>query len=99
MNRFGYYEPTSVQKAVGVIPDHKDARYLAGGQSLIAAMKLGLATPSDLIDVNHIPELRGIRVEGNGAAITIGAATRHAEVSDSVEVGARIAALAALAGS
>jgi len=97
MNRFGYYDPTSVQKAVGVVPDHTDARYLAGGQSLIAAMKLGLAAPSDLIDLNQIPELRGIRLEGGGAAITIGAMTRHSEVADSVEVGARIAALASLA--
>ena len=97
MNRFGYYDPTSVQKAVGVVPDKPDARYVAGGQSLLAAMKLGLAAPSDLIDLNQIPELRGIRLEGGGTSINIGAMTRHSEVADSVEIGARIAALAALA--
>jgi carbon-monoxide dehydrogenase medium subunit len=64
---------------------------------LIAAMKLGLAAPSDLIDLNQIPELRGIRLESGGAAISIGAMTRHSEVAESVEVGARIAALASLA--
>jgi len=97
MNPFGYYDPTSVTKAAGVAADKPDARYLAGGQSLLAAMKLGLAAPSDLIDLGQIPELRGIRVEGGGASINIGALTRHADVADSVEVGARIPALAALA--
>ena len=97
MNRFGYYDPTSVLKAVGIAADKRDAKYLAGGQSLIATMKLGLSEPSDLIDLAQIPDLRGIRVDGNGAAIVIGAMTRHAEVAASLEIGARIPALAALA--
>ena len=97
MNRFGYYDPTSVQKAAGIAADKREAKYLAGGQSLLAAMKLGLAEPSDLIDLAQIPDLRGIRVEGDGTAITIGAMTRHAEVASSLEVGARIPALATLA--
>jgi aerobic carbon-monoxide dehydrogenase medium subunit len=98
MQAFGYYDPTSVTKAAGITADKSEARYLAGGQSLLAAMRLRLAAPSDLIDLAHIPELRGIRVERDGAAITIGAMTRHAEVAASLEVGARIPALAALAG-
>ena len=98
MNKFGYYDPTSVQKAVGVASDKPEAKYLAGGQTLLATMKLRLASPSDLIDLGRIPDLRGIRVEGNGAAIVIGAMTRHAEVADSAEVAGRIPALAALAG-
>jgi len=97
MNTFGYYDPTSVQKAVGIASDKRDAMYLAGGQSLLATMKLGLAEPSDLIDLAQIPDLRGIRVEGDGKAITIGAMTRHAEVAASHEVGARIPAIANLA--
>jgi carbon-monoxide dehydrogenase medium subunit len=97
MNRFGYYDPTSVQKAVGIAADKRDAMYLAGGQSLIATMKLGLAEPSDLIDLAQIPDLVGIRVEGNGAAITVGAMTRHAEVAASADVAARIPALVSLA--
>lgn len=98
MQAFGYYDPTSVAKATGTAADKSDARYLAGGQSLLAAMKLRLAAPSDLIDLGHIPDLRGIKVEGNGTALTIGAMTRHAEVAASLEVGARIPALASLAG-
>jgi carbon-monoxide dehydrogenase medium subunit len=99
MQTFGYYDPTSVSKAVGIIDDKPDARYLAGGQTLLATMKLRLASPSDLVDLSHIPELKGIRVEQNGAAITIGAMTRHADVAGSLEVGARLRALAELAGA
>jgi carbon-monoxide dehydrogenase medium subunit len=99
MQTFGYYDPTSVSKAVGIIDDKPDARFLAGGQSLLATMKLRLASPSDLVDLGHIPELKGIRVEQNGGAITIGAMTRHADVAGSLEVGARLRALAELAGA
>jgi carbon-monoxide dehydrogenase medium subunit len=62
-------------------------------------MRLGLSAPPELIDLSRVAELRGVKVEGNGAAITIGAMTPHAEVADSMEIGARIPALAALAGS
>ena len=99
MQTFGYYDPTSVSKAVGIISDKPEARFLAGGQSLLATMKLRLASPSDLVDLGHIPELKGIRVESNALSITIGAMTRHAEVAGSPEVGARIRALAELAGT
>ena len=97
MQRFGYYDPTSVQKAVGIVADKPEAKFLAGGQSLIATMKLGLSAPTDLVDLAQIPELRGIKVEGGGGAIAIGAMARHAEVAASLEVGARIRALADLA--
>jgi carbon-monoxide dehydrogenase medium subunit len=97
MQPFGYYDPTSVSKAVGIVADKPEAKFLAGGQSLLATMKLRLAAPSDLIDLAQIPELRGIRLEGGGGAITVGAMARHADVAASVEIGARIPALAALA--
>jgi aerobic carbon-monoxide dehydrogenase medium subunit len=96
MQPFGYYDPTSVSKAAGIISDKPEAKYLAGGQTLLATMKLRLAAPTDLVDLAQIPELRGIRVEGG--AIVIGAMARHAEVANSAEIGARIPALAALAG-
>jgi aerobic carbon-monoxide dehydrogenase medium subunit len=99
MQAFGYQDPTSVAKAAASATRNPEARYLAGGQSLLAAMKLGLATPPELVDLNHVAELRGIKVDGNGAAITIAAMTRHAEVAGSLDVGARIPALAALAGA
>jgi len=99
MNRFGYYDPTSVQKAVGITKDKPDAKFVAGGQSLIAAMKLGLSAPSDLVDLRQIGDLKGVKVEGGGASITIGAMTRHADVASHIEVGARLKALAELAGA
>ncbi len=68
---------------------------LAGGQSLIGAMKLRLAQPGTLVDLSGIAELAGIKNEGD--AIVIGAMTRHAEVAASSVVKAAIPALAALA--
>lgn len=96
MQSFGYHDPATVARATGTAKEKSDGKYLAGGQSLLATMKLGLATPTDLIDLAHVPDLRGIKADGN--AVTVGAMARHAEVATSLEVGSRIAALAALAG-
>jgi len=96
MQTFTYQRPSSTADALKA-GAKTDAKYLAGGQSLLATMKLRLSTPSDLVDLSGIAELRGIKVEGN--AITIGAMTRHAEVTQSADVKAKIPALAALAGT
>ena len=96
MYAFNYQNPKSVADAAAALTKGCDAKLLAGGQSLIAAMKLRLAAPTDLIDLGGIPELAGIKVEGS--AITIGAMTRHAEVARSKDVQAKIPALARLAG-
>jgi carbon-monoxide dehydrogenase medium subunit len=68
---------------------------LAGGQSLVAAMKLRLSQPGTLVDLSGIAELKGIRREGEH--VVIGAMTRHEEVATSKEVRAAIPALAAVA--
>ena len=94
METFVYEKPASLQQATAA--KRGDAKYLAGGQSLLAAMKLGLAAPEALVDLAGVADLRGIKVEGN--AVTIGAMTRHADVASSADVKARIPALAALAG-
>jgi carbon-monoxide dehydrogenase medium subunit len=73
-----------------------EGRYLAGGQSLVQAMKLRLSSPTDLIDLGTIRELAGIKLSGN--AVEIGAMTRHAEVAGSSEVKKAIPSLAAMAG-
>ena len=78
------------------ISKNADARLLAGGQSLIAAMKLRLSKPSDLVDIGTIKDLSGIKADGK--AVTLGAMTRHAEVAASAAVKKAIPALAALAG-
>ena len=71
------------------------ARPLAGGQTLLASMKLRLADPGQLVDLGGIADLAGIKKEGD--AITIGAMTRHLAVANSPEVQAAIPALADLA--
>ncbi len=96
MHAFHYQKPKSVAEAAAALSKGGDARLLAGGQSLVAAMKLRLASPSDLVDLGGIKELTGIKVEGSN--ITIGAMTRHAEVARSKEVREKIPALASLAG-
>ena len=70
-------------------------KVLAGGQSLVGAMKLRLAQPGTLVDLSGIAELKGIRKEGD--ALVIGAMTRHAEVASSPAVKSAIPVLAALA--
>ncbi|NNU43701.1 FAD binding domain-containing protein [Ramlibacter montanisoli] len=71
-------------------------KVLAGGQTLLASMKLRLANPEKLVDLGGIAELSGIRREGN--ALVIGAMTRHADVAASKDVQSAIPALAELAG-
>ena len=96
MYSFNYQKAKSVAGAAAVLGQHADAKILAGGQSLIAAMKLRLANPSDIVDIGLLHDLAGIKVEGN--TVTIGAMTRHAQVAASAEVKKAIPALASLAG-
>lgn len=77
-----YARATSVDQALQLLAQHgEDARVIAGGHSLIPMMRLRIAAPTTLIDLNDVAELKGIRVEGN--EIVIGAMVRHAEVLDS----------------
>jgi carbon-monoxide dehydrogenase medium subunit len=79
--KFDYYRASSVAEAVALLQEHGDAKILAGGHSLIPAMKLRLATPAALIDIGTIGDLRGIgMVDG---AVRIGAMTTYAEVARS----------------
>ena len=69
---------------------------VTSSSEVIAAMKLRLANPSDLVDLGTVKDLSGIKIEGGN--VVIGAMTRHAEVAASAEVKKAIPALAALAG-
>jgi carbon-monoxide dehydrogenase medium subunit len=93
-----YQRPQSLADAVAALAASPDAKAVAGGQSLVAAMKLRFANPSDLIDLAAIAELSGIRFDSAAGTVTIGAMTRHAEVAASVELTKVIPALASLAG-
>jgi carbon-monoxide dehydrogenase medium subunit len=96
MYSFNYQKTKSVADAAAALGKNADAKLLAGGQSLIAAMKLRLSQPAQLLDLGDVAELKGIKVDGG--AVTIGAMTRHAEVASSADVKKAIPALAALAG-
>lgn len=96
MNNFDFHRPATVADAVRMIAGAPDGKLLGGGQSLLASMKLGLAAPSDLIDLSRIEELGGIRIDGGN--LRIGAMTSHAAVAASAEVQRAIPALAQLAG-
>ncbi|WP_247233505.1 xanthine dehydrogenase family protein subunit M [Telluribacter sp. SYSU D00476] len=76
---FDYTRPESVEEALDLLDD--DAKLLAGGHSLVPALKLRLSAPGRLIDIARIPSLKGIREE-NGE-IVIGAGTTHAEIMKS----------------
>lgn len=95
MHAFEYHRPSSLADASKLATKGADAKLLAGGQSLVQTMKLRLSAPSDLVDLNAIGELRGIKSDGK--TVTIGAMTRHAEVASSADVKKAIPALAALA--
>ena len=97
MYEFNYHKATSVADAAARLAAASDAKLMAGGQTLIAALKLRLASPSDVIDLRGIAELRGIRKDGG--AISIGALTTHAEVAASKDVLQAVPALASLAAS
>jgi carbon-monoxide dehydrogenase medium subunit len=96
MYAFEYHRPSSSKEALELAAKKGEGKFLAGGQSLVQAMKLRLASPSDLIDLGTIADLRGISVDGN--AVTIGAMTRHADVAGAPAVQKAIPALAQLAG-
>jgi len=97
MHAFEYHRPASSKDAVSLVSKKPEGRYLAGGQSLVQAMKLRLSSPSDLIDLSALKDLTGIRT--SGSTVEIGAMARHAEVAGSAEVKRAIPALAALAGT
>jgi carbon-monoxide dehydrogenase medium subunit len=90
-----YHRPSSVDEAAALFGKGKEAKYLAGGHTLIPVMKQRLASPSDVIDLAAIKDLVGI--EASGDALTIKAATPHCDVATSAAVQKAIPALAHLA--
>jgi len=75
---FRYEAPKTVEEAVVALAGDADAMVLAGGQSLIPAMNFRLSNPSVLIDIQHLPGLKGISIDGD--RIVVKAMTRHREL-------------------
>ncbi len=96
MYNFAYHRPASLAEAASALQGASEGKLLAGGQTLLATMKQRLASPSDLVDLSAIGELKGIRQDGD--SLVIGAMTTHAEVAGSDAVKSHCAALASLAG-
>ena len=95
MNPFELHRATSGTQAGTMISGKDDGKFLAGGQSLIAAMKLRLNAPTDLIDLAGASDLKGIRSDGK--TVTVGAMTTHAEVAANADIRKVLPALASLA--
>jgi carbon-monoxide dehydrogenase medium subunit len=81
---FAYFRPKTLAEAARLLKKHKGARLLAGGHSLLPAMKFRLSTPKALVDIGAIKGLSGIKAKGK--ALEIGAATTHAEIAASAAV-------------
>jgi carbon-monoxide dehydrogenase medium subunit len=96
MYAFKYVRPNSVRQAANMLAKDGDAKILAGGHSLLPAMKLRLAKHSQLLDIGGIEGLSGIELKGR--SLVIGAMTRHVEVANSKVVKEALPALAELAG-
>ena len=81
---FAYHVPPSLDDAIRLLAATPDAKVLAGGMSLIPAMKLRLMTPAALVDIGRLPELGGMRSENGsvrlGACVTLDAIAASAEL-------------------
>jgi carbon-monoxide dehydrogenase medium subunit len=78
-SKFDYVKPTSVADAVAALQQGgDDAKIIAGGQSLIPVLRLRLAAPSLIVDLGGIPELRGVREDGD--KVVVGAMTPYYDI-------------------
>ncbi|MBB5049553.1 carbon-monoxide dehydrogenase medium subunit [Rhodopseudomonas rhenobacensis] len=89
-----YHRPATVDEAVALFAKGSDAKYLAGGHTLLPVMKQRLAAPSDVIDIARIPTLIGI--EASSETLTIKAATTYFDILSSADVKRTIPAIAHL---
>lgn len=95
MYAFNYHRPSSLEEAKKALAAAEDGKFVAGGMTLIPTMKQRLASPSDLVDLGAIAELKGVKEDGGN--LVIGAMTPHAQVAANDLVKSKIPALAVLA--
>src|SRR3712207_8423595 len=84
MYAFTYHRPKTLREAASLLAKNEEAKFLAGGHSLLPVMKQRLAAPPALIDLAGIPGLTGI--ERTARSVVIGAMTQHVAVETSPEV-------------
>jgi len=95
MDDFDFHRAGSIDEARSAVAAAQAGKFLAGGQSLIPLLKLGMAAPDRLVCVKRLDALRGIEKEGE--VVVVGAGMTHSEVAESVIVREEIPALARLA--
>ena len=95
MYKFKYHKPTSLEESVNLFKEKEFPKYLSGGMTLIPSMKQLLSSPTDLIDIQNIKELKGIYEAEN--KIIVGALTTHNEVAHSSIIKKNIKGLSYLA--
>lgn len=95
MNVFQYHRATDTSSAKNVFTEHENAKFIAGGMTLIPSMKHGLIQPDHLIDLSRIADLHSL--EESASHVIIGAATKHATVASHPVVLAAIPSLSYLA--
>src|SRR5262245_52015821 len=95
--QFDYHTPGTIREALDLLGRHTDdAKLLAGGHSLLPAMKLRLSTPKHLVDLRKVPGLSGIKEDGG--TLVVGAMTTHYAVESSPLVKSKCPLLAQVAG-
>ncbi len=88
MYTFDYTRPATIADAVKALSSNPEARLLAGGQTLIPTLKQRLASPSAVIDLGGIPDLKSIKRDGDtlviGALVTHDTVARNADVKSAI---------------
>jgi aerobic carbon-monoxide dehydrogenase medium subunit len=96
---FQYFSPKSVEEATEFLSQHPgEAKVLAGGMSLIPLMKLRLASPTYIVDINRLKGLEYIKPSDDGGSLFVGSLTRHHALESSVLVKGRLPLLSEAAG-
>lgn len=85
-----YHRPGSVQEALAAITGGDDALFIAGGQSLMQAVKSRLVRPTSLVDLQDVKEIKGVKADGG---IRIGAMTRYVELMNEAKLAPAYAAI------
>src|ERR1700721_964132 len=96
MYNFHYHRASGLRQAQNLLAKLQDPKLLAGGMTLLPTMKMRLASPANIVDLDRVEGLNGIELKGR--SLVIGALARHPDGAQDATVGEAIPALAQLAG-
>src|SRR6202021_1991864 len=95
MYNFHYHRASGLRQAQNLLAKLQDPKLLAGGMTLLPTMKMRLASPANIVDLDRVEGLSGIELKGR--SLVIGALARHADVANDATVGEATPALPQLA--